>query len=250
MSNNITSEAIKVARERVNRAWEHIENFNLEVNNFLAINPYDTISDIHMEGQEYVVSFRFRVKQPVPIRARLIASDVIHNLDSILDNISYPLTKHSFPLFNCADSFEKEVEPWLAKKPIEVSKLIRGLQPYNTGNPDEHQLRILRRLSSGDKHKIPILLGCISPSLSYSRWGGMKDIRLKRMSRAQYLKDSTEIAAWASSNLKVIQDLHTHYRFDVTFGKVRVNIARDLLVELHNFIRDEVITKFEPFMTK
>jgi hypothetical protein len=198
-----------------------------------------------MEGQEYVLSVYIKVNQSIPNQLRLIAGDTFHNLDAILDNLSYALIKHNFPLHNSRECFDKN--PWIAKSPVNVREMFRGLQPYQCGDdPQKHSLRILRNLSGSEKHEVPLLVVSILHSAGYLH-GQTNDIIEKRRFRGYDLKNGTEIIAWASTNFKAIQNLNPHITFNITFQVAPIIPAVTLLIELYCFVRDEVITKFEPF---
>src|SRR5688500_16547143 len=74
---------------RLDRALEHLQSLEAEVQRWLGTNPYNIIHEYHAERSEHV--FRVDPHGPAPAKSGLILSDCLHQLRSSLDNLVYDL---------------------------------------------------------------------------------------------------------------------------------------------------------------
>lgn len=153
-------------RLKLDRAKEHIEAFNAEVEAFTKLNPYGIITEPNADRTEYV--FRIDVFREPPPKLGVIVGDCIHNLRSSLDHLAFGLAGFptgrsrgdiAFPLFFNAPQhgFESATKGMLAGVRKEALAVIGRLQPYDRGDSPLNfwpaPLAVLRELSDIDKHR-------------------------------------------------------------------------------------------------
>ncbi len=138
-------------------------------------------------ADEYVASPPYRVKPFVsaseerwgwraestrrpPLELSLMLGDVVHNLRSALDHMTWafartvhdqPSRMTQFPIFDEAPVGEFRNHRYVRDVPAEVAGLMEVLQPYSTdddvGRMIGEELVMLRELSNRDKHRVLLI---------------------------------------------------------------------------------------------
>lgn len=157
---------------KVQRANQHIRDFELAQASFIASNPYRVCVEEDPSGKN--ASYYISKMTPTPSELAVIAADAINNLRSALDNLAFQIV---------SDANGGEAPTWKVYFPISMSAAdykgtrigcIRGvrkeiidqfdeIQPYKGGKG--HSLWQLKELNNADKHKIPLGAGVYSPSI-------------------------------------------------------------------------------------
>ena len=153
-------------RLRLDRALEHLQSLEAEVQRWLGTNPYNIIQEYHAERSQH--TFRAEPKGLPPAKINLILSDCLHELRSALDNLVYdlavahnggnPLSSNveevlMFPISEHKGKFPK----WRIRDiPPDAQTIIQNLQPYNLTGDDYrfNPLWQLNELSRIDKHRL------------------------------------------------------------------------------------------------
>lgn len=147
---------------KIERADFHINDLQLQINAFLARNPYKVVAEKYAEAGVIGFAWTLRVGESIPEHFPNIIGDAIHNLRDALDHSVSAIarsTGHSdrgkyFPSANSPESFkaaiEEGLEKWAPTKVINVLKT--GIQPYFGGHSP--LLRSLHKLSVIDKHRL------------------------------------------------------------------------------------------------
>lgn len=85
------------------RADEHLQALNNEVVNFLAIRPYEVVTQ--QDGSRDNISAKFVYRHAPPDKLLMLIGDVLHNLRSALDHLAWSLAgakadrSTEFPIF-------------------------------------------------------------------------------------------------------------------------------------------------------
>ena len=251
---------MELAHSRVERAWEHIQQFISEADSFLETNPYRVIREVNTEASGYLVRYRFKADRQPPVRLRFLVGDAVHNLRSTLDNLVWSLGQISgeqsssqlaFPVCIKEERFNMKILPMLRRLPPDAQSLIENLQPYNRrDDPEGHPLYILNRLWNDDKHETPLVVRGFQSSTGLGiRRGGQVHIVAGKLSVGA-TGDDAEVMSLLMPDSQSVANLKPAFTADIAFDKVgpaRGAIVRKLLVDLHDFVRDEVVEKFAPF---
>ncbi len=152
-------------RAKIARAKEHLRVLQSAIDAY-ADDPeaYALIKDSHPESGLY--QFKLKIGRPVPMTEwALLIGDCIHNARSALDHFYWQLVllkwpkgnppadwKAGFPICDKPERFkEKEVENFVGPT---ATAIIKALQPYNTGRPEDMVLRFLHKSDITDKHRL------------------------------------------------------------------------------------------------
>lgn len=82
---------VKLARERVNRAWEHIQEFKTLCDAFLATKPYSVVTEVEPHSNFKHLRFVFKVREQPPIPMRVVVGEGVYQLRAALDNLVWGL---------------------------------------------------------------------------------------------------------------------------------------------------------------
>jgi len=144
------------------RARELCDLLQVEVNAFLATNPYSTY--VEADTNEPGTVLRLRAKSEPPERWGAIVGDIVHNLRSCLDVAVYQLVEFNsgnadsdtaFPMSRSAATYQSNAD--LKTKGIHpgARDAIDQSKPYPGGNDD---LYLLHELDIEDKHHLLLAL--------------------------------------------------------------------------------------------
>ena len=152
---------------KIDRATEHLEELNKEVENYLDGRPYEVVGKPREEGNPLLVC---KVHRQPPLRLSVLLGDFLHNLRSSLDHLAWQLVlanggtpgeATSFPIYARRRKYKefKKKNDALSGVVGEISedaaRLVEKFQPYNNqaGTPKEDPLWILNKLNNVDKHR-------------------------------------------------------------------------------------------------
>ncbi|MDQ6770043.1 MAG: hypothetical protein M3Z54_08655, partial [Gemmatimonadota bacterium] len=214
---------------------------------------------------------RIRGSKPMPDYWSLMVGDVIHNLRSALDNLTYALAVKAFGGVPSLDEIKKIQFPVCdgpgefhgpnGQKTRRLSLLsdkataaIERLQPYTTPTrPKPHPLAVLRELANIDKHRHilftaavlrPILVRVNTPSGGQSVFPG---------SFEGPFEDGTVCCVFPDTGLGPASemDVDSDIPVDIAFGDlppVHGTSVRPELVRIRDHIRDIVLPVLEPLL--
>ncbi len=148
---------------KLERAEEHINQLNVEVEALLDSAPYRSIP--HDDPQALDDFERMLSRIRVPPRISVLAGEAIHQTRSALDHIASALVlvnKHQtnretqFPIYKYRPSHEKEslrYEEHMRGMSWSAKALIDGFQPFKVGSDwESHPLSILKALDNFNRH--------------------------------------------------------------------------------------------------
>lgn len=150
---------------KLKRAEQHFEELKVEINSFLATNPYKVTSKLDTKTKKriyYISSVR-----DIPENIALITGDIIQNLRSSLDHLAYMLYllnsgdgdsgKHIyFPISKNATQYEIDKVRKTDGISDEARAKIDQILPYKGGNDKLWQINELNNI---DKHRLLLTVG-------------------------------------------------------------------------------------------
>jgi hypothetical protein len=161
-------------RVKLERAKEHLVEFEAEAGRYLNSRPYETRREHQGKIKTNMWRYVFRIsKQPDP-RLAAIVGDVLHNVRSALDHIfcamlppqqrarltaGFPVVRSSIwrddtGRIYIEDSEERErFDNAVRGLSIDAATRLCELQPGASETPDRHPLGVLSRLENLDKHR-------------------------------------------------------------------------------------------------
>ena len=144
---------------KLNRAKFHIENLRATLEQFIATNPYRTITK-HDPETGYVTHYLERA-DPIPATCSVLVGDALNNLRSALDHLAQQFYlvgsgattesfKISYPIFEDVTSYNEGAGGKVIGMRQEAIDFISATKPYHGGNDllwQIHKLNII------DKHR-------------------------------------------------------------------------------------------------
>ena len=261
---------------KLERAHEHLNIFNKEVEGFLKGEPCGHISECkHKRGSEYDVIVRVRINTPPPLKLSIIIGEILYQIRSTLDHLVYQLTLSNggtikelesceFPIFDTSDAFHRHrgskslaLGSGLYKMRgvnTTAQTIIEGLQPYKSGaNSTIHPLWVLHKLCNIDKHRRLYLTQCPIGSIKLVNNGTFIVTDMKE-SVCRPLIDGTEILRfriWALSNFQgkvtVRQKVPPHIAFEESISLPDF-YAGEVIQNVLSFVENDVIPQFAPLL--
>jgi hypothetical protein len=149
------------ARLKVERTWQHLEQFNAQARSFFETQPYAfTLGPA--DGEEGWTAIYVHVRRKAPDHLSLVFGDAVHNLRSALDHLAYQLAlvlgtgpgrRTQWPIFDDAANFARLGDPYLAGIVEPQRTRVANLQPFK--DPDGLRwLSLLHELDIADKHHV------------------------------------------------------------------------------------------------
>jgi hypothetical protein len=122
--------------DRLDRALEHLETLEIEVDKFLNSNPYRVEGEGDISTTGYV--WHVRVRSQPPRLLSLVAGDCIHNIRSPLDNLAWALSEGAADNLRertafviAADEREFVSQQWRLRALPEAARLLMAsVQPF------------------------------------------------------------------------------------------------------------------------
>jgi hypothetical protein len=234
-------------RARLNRAAEHIQEFDVAVRQWYDSKPLRIIYEqFNADQTAYIYRFKFA---PIPARIGIIAGDALHNLRASLDYLTWqlalkttehPSRKTAFPIcLRNDDESQRHIKSLLKNVPDEARKIIKSFQPYHTGDdlePQRHVLWLLHNLSIIDKHQFITV------------WGEWHVALKDGMTQNWLNKNTIEITILVVD--KNLPPPPPEVSYDLSFGQKLfiLGIRADILSKIHDGIRDVVLPSFDRFL--
>lgn len=154
-------------RAKVDRAKEHLAEFDREIDAYTASHPYEYEIRDEADGMRHII---LKSHKPIPVRLCTVVGDVVHNARSSLDLLvtlaatreAGPVKGLSFPIFRHRADFEAKALVNFGKSCPKLVRFIRRIAPYERGGDAGHHantLVLLNRLNGRDKHRLIIPVG-------------------------------------------------------------------------------------------
>jgi hypothetical protein len=151
------------SKHKLNRAKEHFADVQIEIQNFLHINPYERVAEAHPEKADHIVH-KIKLTQSLPPAIANITADMVQNLRNALDNAGYAIAtaygkiaplNTAFPFARSVTDMPKSIGR-SKDLPPEIQSLFFGFQPYLGG---DDLLWALNEICVADKHKMVLPVG-------------------------------------------------------------------------------------------
>lgn len=253
-------------RIKLDRAKEHLDALNTEIDRFATTNPYP-LHVVSYKGTNQVRDIVW-LRKPPP-RWSALAGDCVHNLRSALDHIVWSLsggdgmapTHTEFPIFKDENKYLDRTgkgDPargsglWKIEgvQSFQARTAIRWLQPFRGPDPTGHPLWILHELDRIDKHRrLHVVVGWAYANLS--RRGIRDSSELEPGWRQTYATQSPEYPAKTlpgqKPQVKMRYDLAL--RVAVKAEAVRADENVDVVLRrLGDFVETEVLGSLKGFL--
>jgi hypothetical protein len=155
------------ARAKVKRAYEHLQEIQAEISQFLSQQPYSAILERRANGDIYVVARDSGAR--LGINVPIAAGECAYQLRSALDQLIHQLVvangngaklassrKHQFPIFDDSARYQRRAAPMIDGVSATSEAGIVDAQPWrrSAANPKLDPLWMLQDLNNTDKHRI------------------------------------------------------------------------------------------------
>ena len=232
-------------RAKHERAIEHVESLNFEVEQFLAREPHRVTVEFEPETGWHVA--RFQIFEYPPPELGVLAGEAAYNCLSALNHIAWELAGRKlgwrnlaanktlargvqFPIATSPSGFQSHAivhHRYVSKQALAV---MEGLQPYNTPHISDarkfgtHPLAILKAIADTDKHRVlPASITQVEFGVGHWRWDktvadGWVAEDLWPTRRKRWLEDGTRLA---------------RIKFDTGNAQAKVRVDRQPPAEIH-----------------
>lgn len=271
----LPTDYIPDVRSRIDDARDYIDDFKLKAGRFFDGHPYSIVSEEEAKGETKIVRYRFIVLREVPAGLRAPVRSCISDLRESLDNLVWglsqvvgasPSCKIAFPV--CLSEFpttpkdNSAFQTWvrcnqavLSKFPAGAEALIRNLQPFNTydGSDMGHPVYVLNKLCNQKKHKMPFHIAGVHQIMRI----GVDYLTLQKPHfitlPSQAIENNAVVLELSMPTRQSAQGNKPHLPVYIAFDKdspAPNAPVYEFLINMHRFVRDEVVAKFEPFFPK
>lgn len=257
---------LDLAKRRLGWALERIKLFHFERDAYLYGRPFQVVRHSQERWNCECHIWHLLIRTDAPYSVRFAAADAVHCLRVVADNVVWGCGQiHGAPgkLALKYVNSPSDIDPsgsygkQIRKLPAELRDWIQDEQRYDGKHalPDPPSpLSIISKINNRDKHRVVVLLASRVKRAGIAIAGEPEPIRL-RYQRKTNLRDGDTI-------LRVVRRIHEEpmkfepdLSFDVAFDHSTVRYpdmnlaAGHVLMRAYQYIRDEMIPKFEPFMT-
>lgn len=245
------------AARKLERAREHIEALDAEIDAFIKSKPFSFEKEINAEGTHQI--HRLKVTATPDRRLPLILGDAVHNLRATLDYLicQLVLAKDSkadcsgsqFPILrNETDWKQRYVKRMIDGVDDDPLKIVKGFQPYHYGDTyHEHVFWGLAVLSNRDKHR----------TLNINRMGFKAHLRpgweVEMFNEGDVFVTAYTIPLADNPDETFVPTLVG----ELTFGeggelvnREPVRIGTPYLWQVYELIRDNVLPRFAGYFTE
>jgi len=264
------NERIASIRAKIERAGEHINELEAEVQLFLKANPY--IVGTKRDEQTRRPIYYLVIVRETPTRMSTITGDVIHNLRSALDHLAdhlvrvaggTPSNQTGFPISRDAAKYKAEQCRKTKGMGPDAIKEIDKIKPYGGGN---NTLWGLHQLDIVDKHRLLITIGSaykdfnIRPIIHREIKQLLGNAGLENTDKIP-MPDLFLIPDDRMSPLKAGDELFSdlpdaevndqiQFRFEIAFGEPQVVKGEPLIKTLRQMIDtvDKIVLSFKPLL--
>jgi hypothetical protein len=230
---------------KIERAKEHIADFERSSRAFLEAHPYSAISQFDPKRKE--VSFIVQTGHAIPVRLASITADAIHNLRASLDILWHQAwskrtpgqRKQYFPLVRNAHELKarfKSVKQAHHKAAVDILREIKHDEAWN-------KLFALNEIDARDKHEMPILAAATykkvimkcPPNVTLEGKPGRLQFVAELASGFLFLEYGTElpIVTAIETNAGPVTDMECDLTADIAFGKGEILEGKPVLKTLH-----------------
>ena len=229
------------------RAEEHLKAADTELRAFYDSEPAQFSTEVNDEVGWCII--RAAVTKRPPPNIGVIVGDAAYNMRAALDHLAwqlaltetstpYPLTE--FPIKKSTSTkAETDFTRMVQSVPAGAVDIIREVQPHTRGAAAaDHPLWLLNELCNIAKH-VTIPVHSTFLEFEMPRVEGLRYI---------FLPGGAALLAVPADHKELVDQI-PRPRAGVSFGMIErgVNIGPDQVLGIHEFIRDDVLPRFEDF---
>jgi len=233
---------------KVERAKEHVAEFERASRAFLDANPYKAISQFNPKNGE--VRFLLEGKHVIPARLAAITSDAVHNMRSALDIAwcqawtkgAFGARKEYFPIVRHADELKSRFQT--VKKPHQ--RAAAGIALAIVDDDIWKKLFRLNEINTRDKHQVPILAAAayqqfiikFPPDVTLDGETGV-EIKGNIDDGHVFLKHGMELplVVTADTNKGFVADMECNVTADISFGEGEILQGEPVLKTLRETVQ-------------
>ena len=233
--------------EKLVRAYENIRNLDTEVARFFESSDYPVFP--YQDKQALAKALDYHERRPIPLRFSVLSGEIVHQLRSCLDHVSWALSAESyrlahptvieFPIFKVPPTRKKSLAAYERKiKGIRdpgALILIELLQPYNSPDPLCSSLWIVHDMDITDKHRGLVL--CVPTPAIFVPMDLFN--RFLSYERGEPGSVPVDVGAELHNNPQILPQIAFR-----EFGGRGVEPIVQGLTELHNFVV-QIVQRFE-----
>jgi hypothetical protein len=254
-------------RTKLGWADKNLARLERDTREFIWSQPYVLDTEHRPKTRKHLV--RVKVKTPSPADWSLVVGDILHNMRSALDHLTYSLAEiHlnrgltdeeakviQFPICDNHASYRAEAGRRLQNLSDAMRTVIQGLQNYDLGRNGIAfpPLTMLRELSNRDKHRRILLTGAVVKRLQVHVKQPGGETEIYRSTFQGPFDDSTVVLEFPDA------DGHPHPKvnledlaaMDVSFSNDRPawgEPIRPVLRRIHDHIANKVFPEFDAFL--
>lgn len=243
-------------------ARHHLDRFKAEVQSFVESKPYGTTLQHNKDTGMW--DARMVVLAPLQDSLNLIIGDIVQNMRSALNTLTYALTlKHSpgwgnldavqFPIFSDEDAFDKGRAKNIGGIAPKAQTLIKMFQCFYGPNPKKYgPLIALQHLSNVDKHKRLVLTQAVGVPTRIET-PGYRIAAIRMVAKGTPVIHGTVVASLLIPDAPpdAVVQMHGDFAVDIAFADegpcFRLPVLGTLDV-IQNFIRQVIFVELRPFL--
>lgn len=251
---------------KLDRAREHVENINRQINEFINATKDHFIAKNNPQTDETWLVWYIDEPLYPPLSVSVEIGEFLYNLRSALDNLVCALVRtvnnssscagRGFPIHTDCNKFDADIPRMLKGVPAGARTLIQGLQPYSRGQQaaDVDPLNILNLLRNRDTHRAlnlavgynrntkflvsdaatgNTLVYVVNPSTIYLAHGAQT---IPLPLRAVELPPKVNVKAQGSRGVGFLEE-----------GPWGERPVQEVLVACLQYVEDRVVARFKPF---
>jgi hypothetical protein len=261
---------------KVDRAYKHLVDFQLQVNRFFGPPyPYEIIPDD--DSQKGERTYYLRIHKEIPSEFSALIGDIAHNLRSALDHLAWHLVQTSpvlpktkdtliyFPIFEDSSEYQKGKMRKIEGMTNAAIQAIDDVKPYGWLDKNNHAAGIgnlalywLSAINIQDKHRllIPAWAAVPAHSITRSRRTEMANVLRSAFGSGSAnvmvgslidsnapLKDGSKLCTLPIADV----DDDMKFRFQIAFGEPASMRGKEILSTLNNMHRftKEIVLDFD-----
>jgi hypothetical protein len=240
------------ARLKVERTWEHLEQFNAESRSFFQTQPYAFTAGPSKGDPEYGAIY-VHTRRQIPEHVSLVFGDAVHTLRSALDHLAYqlafrlgtgPTRRTQWPIFDDPALFESYGSRHLEGILEPHRSRIVDMQPFKDPN-GLRWLSLLHELDIADKHhNIGQLIAAPTHAEITTPQGVIK---VRNPEGPVYVKDGAEIMRFRMPDDPATAEVRMDTKFDyrIFVGDEKHAFAADAIL-VWSYAVLEILNAFAP----
>ena len=265
-------ERISLIRVKVERAYKHIHDLELEIRAFLDSNPYTIETKPNDQHNALIYYLANLCDTPLIISA--ITGDILFNLRAVLDHLAYHLVlvNGGTPTEQtCCPIFEEGTK-YIAGKSRKVDgmspnaiKAIDAVEPYKGGNDILWRLHSLNNI---DKHRILVTVGSAVRGIKYHNENrrhlikaihaeaGIALTDTEADARNFFTKPESRVCPLELGSVLLVDlfkrdiDDKVEFAFEIALNEPRIAEGESLLDTLNQMAKlvDNIVLSFKPLL--